>query len=118
MEIKGTNYAKRKKDVLVISIGDEDNEVELSVLPPTKAIMDGMIEVAGAVESAAKGTLDYEAFDLGKTLFLVAEAMSHNTGMRSVTAEDLEAMGFDLSDVADFLGTYMFFLSKLAEGKN
>lgn len=114
-EYRGPDFSTRKKDVLVINLGDDG---ELKLLPPTVEIHKGMVEVAKVVEQATEGTLDYSDLDMGEYLRLVAAAMSHNTDMRRITPEHLEAIGFDLSDIGEFLGGYIFFVTRLVEGKN
>ena len=114
--ISGTDYTKRKKDVLVITVGSEEEPLELRILPPTKRIHEGMLDVARAVDAAAKG----EAcdIDLGDAINLVAETMSNNTDGRAVTPEFLESHGFDMADTGDFLGLYLYFITELVKGKN
>lgn len=116
-EIMGTDYTKRKKDVLNIVIGTEEDPVELSLFGPTKGIYEGLLEVSKTVDDALAGKLD-EEFNLFDQLDFVARAMSHNKQGRRVTADDLVEMDFDMSDVADFIGLYLFFIDKLAQGKN
>ena len=118
MEIRGTNYAKRRKDVLVVTLGTEDDSFELRILPPTKGIHEGLVAVAGYVADAAAGKADASGLDLGDCLDLVAAAMSHNTDLRAVTGGYLESIGFDLSDVGDFIGLYTYFVSELVDSKN
>lgn len=114
----GTDYTRRKKDVLVVRLGDEDDPLELRILPPTKGIYDAMVTVAGYVDQAASGTLDYESFDMSDVLELVARAMSNNSDMRVITPDYLESVRFDMSDIGDFVGLYTFFLTELVKGKN
>ena len=112
MEIKGTNYAKRRKDVLVVTLGTEEDSFELRILPPTKGVHDGLVAVAGYVADAAMGKAASSDLDL------VAAAMSHNTDVRVITGDYLESIGFDLSDVGDFIGLYTYFVSELVDSKN
>ena len=44
--------------------------------------------------------------------------MSHNTDVRVITGDYLESIGFDLSDVGDFIGLYTYFVSELVDSKN
>ena len=118
MEIKGTNYAKRRKDVLVVTLGTEEDSFELRILPPTKGVHDGLVAVAGYVADAARGNAASSDLDLGRCLDLVAAAMSHNTDVRVITGDYLESIGFDLSDVGDFIGLYTYFVSELVDSKN
>ena len=117
-EIRGTNYASRNKDVLVITLGSEDDSFDLKILPPTVDINKGLVEVAGWLADAADGTIDYDSFDMDECLALVANAMSNNTDMRRITCDYLNGIGFDMSDIGDFLGLYVFFVTELMKGKN
>lgn len=116
--VVGTNYTKRKKDVLVITVGTEEEPVTLSILPPTKKIHDQLINVADFVDAAGKGELDENTFSLFECLEFVAEAMSHNREGRIITPDYLNQMEFDVSDVSDFIGLYFYFITRLVEGKN
>ena len=118
MEIKGTNYAKRRKDVLVVTLGTEEDNFELRILPPTKGVHEGLVAVAGYVADAAMGKAASSDLDIGGCLDLVAAAMSNNTSLHVVTAEYLESIGFDLSDIGDFIGLYTYFVSELVDSKN
>ena len=117
-EFQGTDYTARKKDVLVIRLGTREESFELRILPPTKGIHDGLVHVAGVIDDVTSGKAAHEKLDIGACFELVAAAMSNNTALRRITAEYLESIGFDLSDVADFLGSYLFFITELARSKN
>lgn len=111
------DFTRKNKDVLVIVIGTEEEPIELSILPPTTRVHNGMKEVAKYVEKAANGEFD-SGSDMPDCLELVAQAMSRNREGRVVTAKQLDAMGFDMSDVGEFIGLYLFFITKLVEAKN
>lgn len=117
-EIRGTDYSNRNKDVLVVTLGSENDSFDLKILPPTVDINKGLVKVAGWLAEAADGTLDYDSFDMEECLHLVATAMSNNTDMRRITADYLNGIGFDMSDIGDFLGLYLFFVTELMKGKN
>lgn len=117
-EIRGTNYANRSKDVLVVTLGTADDSFDIRILPPTVEMHNGLVKVAGWVDEASKGTLDYGSFDMDECLSLVARAMSNNTDLRAVTAGYLNSIGFDMSDIGDFIGLYIFFVTELMKGKN
>ena len=114
-EYRGPDFSVKEKDVLIINLGEEG---EIRILPPTVEINKCMVEVAKMVESASDGTLDYSTLDMGEYLSLVAITMSHNTDMKRITPEYLESIGFDISDIGEFLGGYVFFMTRLFEGKN
>ena len=118
MEIKGTDYTKRKKDTVSIRLGTADDSFELHILPPTQGVHAGLVAVAGYLADAAMGKAEKSDLDLGDCLALVAAAMSNNTSLRVVTAEYLESIGFDLSDIGDFIGLYTYFVSELVDSKN
>ena len=117
-EYRGTDFSKRNKDVLVITLGTEEESFDVKIKPPTVNINKGMIKIAGLIDQAAKGELDYSTFDMDECLEIVAETMSNNTDMRRITPEYLASVGFDISDVGDFLGGYLLFITRLVEGKN
>ena len=117
-EIQGTDYTSRKKDVLVIRLGTKNESFELRILPPTKGIHDGLVHVAGIIDDVTSGAARYEQLDIAACYELIAAAMSNNTCLRRITAAYLEEIGFDLSDVADFLGSYLFFVLELGRSKN
>ena len=117
-EIRGTDYTTRRKDVLVIRLGTKDESFELRILPPTKGIHDGLVHVAGVIDDVTSGKAAHGELDIGACFELVAASMSNNTALRRITAGYLESIGFDLSDVADFLGSYLFFITELARSKN
>lgn len=116
--IQGTDYVNRKKDVLVIRLGTKEESFELRILPPTKGIHDGLVRVAGIIDDLMNGNGARESVDIDACFELVATAMSNNTALRAITAGYLEEIGFDLSDIADFLGSYLYFVTELASSKN
>lgn len=104
--------------MLVIRLGTEEENFELQILPPTKGIHDGLVHVAGIIDDMTSGAAKYDELDIAACFELTAAAMSNNTNLLKITAEYLEETGFDLSDVADFLGSYLFFVLELARSKN
>lgn len=118
MEIRGTDYTARKKSALIITIGTDEDPIELRILPPTKRILERMNGVQEALRKENDGELDYSEFDMGECLDTVAMAMSHNAAFKQITPDYLESIGFDITDMADFVGLYLVFLAKLVEGKN
>lgn len=117
--IEGTNYAKREKSMLRITLPDgEDGEKTISILPPTKGVHDALMSLALALEQVDGGEMDENDFDLEKAVYAVAKAMSRNAEHVTITPDDLESMGFDIEDVGDFIGSYLFFISELVKGKN
>ncbi len=120
-EFTGIDFTKRRKDAIVFTLPVEagsDEGFEISVLPPTKRTYDALQELASVVDKWSNGDLEADDFDMGAMLGAVADAMSHNSQMRKVTAEYLESIGFDLSDIADFTTAYLFFLMRLVDEKN
>lgn len=113
MEYRGPDFSKREKDVMIITL-----DTDIKILPPTLGINKGMVKVAQMIEDASEGKLDYASIDMGEYLEIVAAAMSNNTDMRRITPEYLESIGFDISDIGEFLGGYLFFVTRLVEGKN
>lgn len=116
--IQGTDYVNRKKDVLVIRLGTKEESFELRILPPTKGIHDGLVKVAGIIDDLMNGNGARDSVDIEACFSLVAAAMSNNTALKTITAGYLEEVGFDLSDIADFLGSYLYFVTELANSKN
>ena len=117
--IEGTNYAKREKSVLRIILPDGDGgELPLSVLPPTKGVNDALMGLAEALDRVNDGSMEEDDFDLGQAYSTVSKAMSRNVERRKVTPDELEEMNFDIEDVGDFIGSYIFFMSELVRAKN
>jgi hypothetical protein len=112
-EYRGPDFSNREKDVMVVTL-----DTDIKILPPTVDINKGMVKVAQMVEQAAEGTLDYATVDMDEYLAIVAATMSNNTDMRRITPEYLNSIGFDMSDIGEFLGGYLFFVTRLLEGKN
>ena len=44
--------------------------------------------------------------------------MSNNTSLKKITADDLEALGFDTIDVLEFANMFFQFVAKLVQAKN
>jgi len=133
MRYEGMDYAHRERDVLAITLpapapktawerlkrafGD-DGSFEISVLPPTKRAHDALSDIAGDIDDIARGELAAEEYDTGKALEAVATVMSNNLEKREITREFLESVDFDLEDVGDFIGGYVFFVTELVRAKN
>lgn len=115
--VVGTDYTKRKKTHLEVVIGTEDSPRKLLVLPPTADTHKEIIRMAEVVEKALNGEID-DGVDLQECLATVAKFLSRNTQMESVTPEYLNETGFDITDIGDFIGLYIMFVTKLVEGKN
>lgn len=141
MRIEGKDYTKRSDDIMVIKLpkpepsgawgrfkrwlGVDDDGFEVSVLPPTKGLYDRLGELAeslAAIGESDLGNGDPEAenpsFDLGRAVETVAAIMSRNAEKRVITPQMLEDMGFDIEDVGDFVGSYVFFINELVRAKN
>lgn len=134
MRVQGKDYTKKDEDVLVIKLPDaagptgwerfkrwlgvSDDGFELSILPPTKRLYDSLAELAAGMSGVADGELEAEKFDLDGALSTVASIMSRNVEGREVTPAMLDDMGFDLEDVGEFIGSYVFFIQELVEAKN
>lgn len=116
-EIIKADFTHRRKDTMTIAIGTEENPVELSILPPTRGMMDQLVAIAGYIELAMQGG-DIEGFDYSECLSLVADVMSNNTMLMQITPEYLEGIKFDMIDVGDFIALYLHFVTKLVESKN
>ena len=133
MRYEGMDYAHRERDVLAITLPAPapngaferikaalgfDGSFQISVLPPTKRTHDALSEIAADIDAVANGEMDFESFDNGKALRVVAEIMSNNLEKHEITAAYLESVNFDLEDVGDFIGGYVFFVSELVRSKN
>ena len=134
MRVEGKDYTKQKDDVLVIKLPDleqstmgerirrflgmSDGGFEVSILPPTKGLYDELTKLVNGISDVGDGKLEAEEFDLDGALSTVARLMSRNVERREVTPHQLEAMGFDLEDVGEFVGSYIFFVNALVTGKN
>ena len=120
-EFIGTDFTKKKKDVIKIILPVEegsDDGFEVSILPPTKRGYEAMSHVANVIAKWGDGDLEAEDLDFGTMLKSTAEVMSHNREMKKITPEYLESIGFDLADMGEFVGSYIFFVMKLVEEKN
>lgn len=134
MRIEGKDYTKKADDVMVIRLPDtaeptfgervkramglSEAGFELSILPPTKRLYDELTSLTGSLQAALERGSDGEGFDIGSALETVAHLMSRNAERRAVTSEMLEDMGFDLEDVGEFIGSYIFFVNELVASKN
>ena len=107
---------KTRKDVLKLTIGVGDEELTVSILPPTKAMYEDMTALCGVLARVASG--EDECADLGDLLSVVANVMSNNTSLTRVSAERLEAEGFDVVDVLEFANAFACFVKELAKPKN
>ena len=115
--VVGTDYTKRKKSYLEVVIGTEESPRRLLVLPPTVDTHKDILKMSEAVEKALGGELE-EGLDLEECLSVVARFLSRNTQMERVTPDYLNETGFDITDLGDFIGLYLMFVTKLVEGKN
>ena len=131
MRIEGKDYTKSKDDVLVIKLPDttepglaermrrffgaSDGAFEVSILPPTKKLYDELAEV---VEALSKLEDEDSEFDLDGAVSTVSRLMSRNAEKRQITPQQLEDMGFDIEDIGEFIGSYLFFVNELVQGKN
>lgn len=116
----GIDFTKSRKDTIKFTLpGEGGGEgFEISVLPPTKRMFDALSRLGEIVDAWEDGDLEAGGFDMGKALEAVSEAMSHNAQMRPITVEYLESINFDITDVADFVTAYLYFLMRLVEEKN
>ena len=120
-EFVGADFTRSNKDLIKFTMPSEDGDgegFEISVLPPTKRGFDAIRQLGDLVDKWQDGELEADDFDIGKTYVAVAEAMSHNLQMRRITPEYLEAVGFDISDISDFVYNYLSFLMLVVEAKN
>ena len=134
MRIEGKDYTQCKDDVLVLRLPDVSEPgvwerlkralgmssagFEVSILPPTKKLYDELAEVVDSISKAADGDIEAEDVDLGHALGVVSRLMSRNAEKRAVTPQQLEDTGFDLEDVGEFIGSYVFFVNELVRSKN
>ncbi len=118
MEMRGTDFTKRNtRDVLVITLGTEEESFELRLMVPTKGIFEDMNHCAELVDSVIKG--EANPSDLIDEIYAyVGRAMSYNTDAREITPEFLESMQFTIQDAGVFVGDYIQFLVLLAAEKN
>lgn len=134
MRIEGKDYTKKSDDVMVIklpdmeepslmervkrSLGMSEGGFEVSILPPTKRLYDELTAVTDNLQKALDEDSDGTGFDLDSALVTVAHLMSRNAEKREVTPEMLDDMGFDLQDVGEFIGSYVYFVNELVVSKN
>lgn len=118
MEIQGPDFvaSRKTKSRMLITIGTDDESFSISVLPPTKRIIGELIDVSAMLEKASDDNAS--SADLGVCLDFAAKSMSHNSECRKVTVEYLEGIGFDITDIGEYVGAYLTFVGSLASGKN
>lgn len=107
---------RTQKDVLKLTIGDDDAELTINMLPPTKEMYEDMATLCGIVARVASGESD--EVNLHELLGVVAHAMSNNTSLTRITGDYLESIGFDMVDVLEFASAFTYFVSELAKSKN
>ncbi|MCI8425648.1 MAG: hypothetical protein HFJ72_08345 [Adlercreutzia sp.] len=88
----------------------------LYLKPPTKTVYEGLMEAAAIVDEAASGGSEDSL--LTKCYGPVAAAMSNNRDRVAISEEDLDAAGFDMADIGEFLALYTLFMGALTEAKN
>ena len=116
--VVGTDYTKRKKSYLEVVVGTEEAPRKLHVLPPTGSMHKELSKMSVAVERALNGELEGDEIDMEECLAAVARFLSNNAKMEKITPEYLDKTGFDITDLGDFIGLYLLFITKLVEGKN
>lgn len=110
--MKGPNFAdKNRKSRLEVTLEINQEETVIGVYTPTKAMFDTVEAMAALIDGK-------EEFEVSEWYPEIAKILSNNRERIPVTEADLEEMGFDLEDVADFIASYLFFLSELANLKN
>lgn len=115
--IKGPDFTKSKRDVLLVTIPDgEGGGVELALKPPTKRAYDALASLAKSIADILEGEAAADDFDMSAAIGLVAQIMENNTAYRKVDAEDLMDMGLD--EIGEFVAAYMTFIAHLVESKN
>ena len=118
MEMRGSDFTKRdNRNVLVITLGSEEESFDLRLMVPTKGIYEDITHAAELADSVLEGEANPSDY-IDEVYGLICRAMSYNTDAREVTPEFLEGMGFDFADVANFLSDYMQFIFLLASSKN
>ena len=103
-------------DVAKLEVGSGDGKFEIKMLPPTKDMYDDMVTLGGIVENAVES--GSQAIELHDLLGVVANVMSNNPSLKKITADDLEALGFDTIDVLEFANMFFQFVAKLVQAKN
>lgn len=129
MEVKGTDYtAPERKSWLEIVVPIRrgiwrswplsllKKGTRLRVKPPTKRTWEDVVRVCEMVDAAIDG--EVPELEIADCYPIVAKAMSNNREGIEVTVDDLEEARFDMEDVEDFLGYYIFFITELANSKN
>lgn len=118
MEMRGSDFSKRNnKDVLVITLGSEEESFDLRLMVPTKGIYEDILRAAELADGVMQGEANPSEY-IGEMYGLACRAMSYNTDARDITPEFLEDMGFDFADMANFVSDYMQFIFLLASSKN
>lgn len=107
-----------QKDVVVIALGAGDKELTIKMLPPTKEIHDDLMNLSERLDLIAGGEIALDGIDMRTYLEVAANAMSNNTDLRVVTADYLESIDFEMIDILEFIGLYLYFLSELVKPKN
>ena len=117
--IKGPDFSKKDRDVLLITLPDGNGGgFDVAILPPTKAIMDAITALASAIDDITQGNTAPEDFDMDMALDVCAKAMSRNTQYKGITAEMLNLIGFDIEDIGEFIAAYILYITALIESKN
>lgn len=118
MEMRGSDFSKRNnKDVLVITLGSEEESFDLRLMVPTKGIYEDILHAAELAEAVMNGEANPSDY-IDELYGHVCRAMSYNTDARSITPEFLEEMGFTFADAGAFIGDYTQFILLLATQKN
>lgn len=116
----GSDYTKRKDTWMQIAIGPEDDPIELRILPPTVGAFMGLQEVSKFIlkELSDEGDGSENVVSLGDALAYVAQVMSNNMDSRVFTAKQLDEMGFNVINVAQFVTEFTEFMVRLIDEKN
>lgn len=117
--IKGPDFSKKNRDVLLIKLPDgQGGGFDVAILPPTKAIMDDITRLAEAIDAVTGGEMEPDDFDLDMALSVCAKAISRNTQYKKVDAEMLNLIGFDIEDIGEFIAAYILYITALVDSKN
>jgi hypothetical protein len=107
------NFNNVKKRYLTVTLADE-KKTTLMIGTPTKAILDEMESLQGAIEEFNDDTSS-EALD--SVYLLCARLMSRNKGGIKITKENLEEI-FDFEDIVIFFNAYISFVHEVTRTKN
>lgn len=107
------NFNNVKKKYLTVTLADE-KKTTLMIGTPTKAILDELESLQGAIEEFNEDTSS-EA--LGSVYLLCARVMSRNKGGIKITKENLEEI-FDFEDIVIFFNAYISFVHEVTHIKN